>query len=1004
MFEQPILLRPYFWASLVLAIVALMSLDLLCGTQVLSRWTAGSIWASGGAVAADRPAQPGVFHLPGATRELSSAPFQNASQSRTVLEVTNRPGDPEEQPGSNPARNETVRANSPEMVAPVAVQNVPMLTSRQAEQVFDSAALSPQRISGYPTVQTPIGYFPFEGEAADLAAENQSESEQRNIDDSRRQPWVDWSDRGSNRNPIDPADPDQAPMIPLAHPDLNDLAIDEALPQLPTDLPSESLAESSSESLAEPSASLPLVPSTEITPIEPEPDMPTNPLRVHQNMEAAERPAFDRESATAEAQSAPSPPAEEAVVFSAPTQVWPRPEFLLQRVDAASRFTGLENWSAETARILLGITELPSLGDPRALEILQQLTQQAGALEPWVISLSTVATENPDEALGPASLELRRLAYNLRQQADVWIAAHQLAASNFQSLADLDRQELGQFINASYQRLSLPGISSEWSEYLCLEELAAAFSSVPADRKRQQSAARRFLTRLSSPVLDVPQRQFLVEHIDPALVEHLTVAAREELQLSALLAEIEHSQATRSGVALHRVNQHFQNLIWHEASQTQDLANAIDTHFRNANFRMSVSAELLNLLLPQTPEVHEPVNENIFGARVNGQSRVANRLQIRLIPDASRIQMRLEAIGRVFSQTEAERSGFTVQNVGDARFQVFKRLLIGRDGIVSERPQASSKANNRMIGMKSNLDGVPLLGWVARRIAERKIAEQSPQVKNYTEQKLEQSVSDRFDTEIEAQLADMQQYLFQNMIQPLTALDLEPTPLEMRSTDQRVIMRYRLAGFDQMAGNTARPRGLQNSLLSMQIHESTINNLLNRIDLNGQEFSAFELSQHLAEVFGLPPSNDPQAAKAKFEFAPFDPIRIKFSEGLAAIQLNLCKLRIGEGKTWKNLTVTCRFIPHVDGNQIVFLQDGAGVELTGQRLGARDQVAVRAIFTALFKNQYQIPILPENIAARLGPSLTLSQLEVCDGWIGLSVDKAENVAKQRMSGLEPAAR
>jgi hypothetical protein len=59
------------------------------------------------------------------------------------------------------------------------------------------------------------------------------------------------------------------------------------------------------------------------------------------------------------------------------------------------------------------------------------------------------------------------------------------------------------------------------------------------------------------------------------------------------------------------------------------------------------------LLLPDAGEVQEPVNENVFG-EVRGQSRVANRLQIRLIPDTSRIQMRLEAMGKVFSQTEAQ--------------------------------------------------------------------------------------------------------------------------------------------------------------------------------------------------------------------------------------------------------------------------------------------------------------------------------------------------------------
>jgi hypothetical protein len=118
------------------------------------------------------------------------------------------------------------------------------------------------------------------------------------------------------------------------------------------------------------------------------------------------------------------------------------------------------------------------------------------------------------------------------------------------------------------------------------------------------------------------------------------------------------------------------------------------------------------------------------------------------------------------------------------------------------------------------------------------------------------------------------------------------------------------------------------------------------------------------------------------------------------VQLNLKRLRIGNGKTWKNLTATCNFIPQAEGGKILFVQDGSGVELSGHRLNLRDQVAVRAIFTALFKDQYELPILPKNIAQKLGPSATITQLELNDGWLGLSVDKTENLTPQRVTELE----
>jgi hypothetical protein len=97
------------------------------------------------------------------------------------------------------------------------------------------------------------------------------------------------------------------------------------------------------------------------------------------------------------------------------------------------------------------------------------------------------------------------------------------------------------------------------------------------------------------------------------------------------------------------------------------------------------------------------------------------------------------------------------------------------------------------------------------------------------------------------------------------------------------------------------------------------------------------------------------------------------------VQLNLKRLRIGYGKTWKNLTATCNFIPQAEGGKIVFVQDGSGVELSGHRLEPSRPSRRSSYFTALFKDQYELPILPKNIAQKLGPSATITQLELNDG-------------------------
>ena len=925
------------------------------------------------------------FQLPSYTRNVP----ERVNVAAVVLDAENRPEAWQEDQKSNPASSSNQPSKFKSASGPKAI---PLLTPDQAEQVFDppqAQPLLPRNLQPQPVrVQVPVFYLPIDqssaapGQSISPVQTEQQPSTQSLANNPEADVIQDLGSSGSTRSTTET--PEIAPLVPLDHPDWAG-----AHPELLK----EELSKESSDGRLAPSDEITPLPlekpaSALSTPLEPR---PLEPKSVEATPASTEKKANTSEGGSA---------AREKSAVAEPVAPWPKPTFLLERVSGVTFIPGMEPWVRRTSELLDELHTLPNLSDRRVVAILGELEQQTAVLEPLVIRFSTVTTNNADEALGPESLELRRLAYKLRQQIDVWYATHELAVRNINSFGDVDHGVVVNGLLVSRQRLTLPGVNPEWQRYLVLDQLDSAFNSLQSSPQEKRAAARRFLARLHSPILTDEQREFLNHQVSPEMVEQLKVAAREEIRLEALLAEVEALQENRNGVAQHRVNQMFQNLAWHDDSAARELAATLDTHFRNSNFRVSVSAEMLNLLLPDTGEVQEPVNENVFGAEVRGQSRVANRLQIRLIPDTSRIQMRLEAMGKVFSQTEAQRSGFTIQNVGDARFQVFKRLAISRDGITADQPEAWSRSTNKMVGMQSELDGVPVLGWVARRVAERKIAEQSPQVENYTRHRLESTIKQRFDTQIENQLSDMQSYLYSNMIEPLTALELEPTPLEMRSTDSRVIMRYRLAGFDQMGGNTARPRGLQNSLLSMQIHETALNNLLNRIELNGNEYTAQELTEHLANVFGWQSTDTAQSRDATFEFAPFDPIRVTFAHGSAAVQLNLKRLRIGNGKTWKNLTATCNFIPQSEGGKILFVQDGSGVELSGHRLNLRDQVAVRAIFTALFKDQYELPILPKNIAQKLGPSATITQLELNDGWIGLSVDKTENLTTQRVTELE----
>lgn len=688
-----------------------------------------------------------------------------------------------------------------------------------------------------------------------------------------------------------------------------------------------------------------------------------------------------------------------------PKAAWAKPAAIIAELEKLEQIPATADWALDTKEMVKALNWTRSVDDPNAAALIEQLSNQLHQLNQLAISVSTVPASQPEYVQGPLAIELRSFHYDIARRLMIWSYTHQLAKQQRVRFSDMSNQHVLDLINTSQSKLDVTGVGSSWSEYLQLMPLSAAFSSTQLDEEVQCQAARVTLSRLYSPVLSKAQKQFLAEQFDDQLIELLREKASRTVELPKFTETLEKHEYKTSGYTSHKLNGFYQSLLWSTDPASQNLAGQLEGHYRNANFRVSVSDQLINRLLPQTEEIEQPIRDNVMGAQVYGNSRIQNRLLIRLIPDNRKVNLWLEANGKVRSLTQARQSGFRVENLGHSRYRVLKQIAINRSGVQTDAPHAVSDTSSQIVGMSSNLDPIPVVGWVARKIARNKIQESAPMTDMITRQKVEAGAKEQMETEVQSQLAKVSDYLFVNFLQPMIAMDLEPTPVEMRTTNDRVIMRYRLAGRDQMAAHTARPQALADSLMSFQIHESVLNNLFDRIEIAGRSFTATELSDHLANVFG-----NKQAAgsedlnhEAYFEFAPYDPIRVEFKNSKIEISINLKKFKVGKSKTWKNLSVRASFNPHVEGSKLYLLRDETGIRLKGSNLKFRDDVHVRTVFTALVQGQYELNVLPEKFGKQFGSTpLEISQLVLNDGWLGLSFgDPPKAVAQQPVVPATP---
>ena len=678
----------------------------------------------------------------------------------------------------------------------------------------------------------------------------------------------------------------------------------------------------------------------------------------------------------------------------------PPADALIQQIESLRLIPELDSWSTETLLILHQLSRV-ELDTAQTRELYERLATQANVAH----DISEVVRERGENSAETRYdyCEVARLSYRIQRRLAIW-------NSLFESKIQLEVNQ--QAVTQSFGTGSVPHqrlldelasgqIDPVWRDYLMLDSLESVMANTSPGSSKVKSAAREVLARIYSPVLNDEQANYVISVVSPYSIQLLKDVASLPVDEMELLRRIENYELSSSSLAGYYLNDQYQNLLWSEKPDENAIARAIETHYRNANIRLSFSERLLNRLLPKLPEIEQPVDQNIKGARVLGKSRVSNQLRVNLIPDDSQIQFNVETRGDVQSDTVAKTKVFRVTNLGKANFEVFQNVTINTEGIEAVGdPYARSKANQFLVGIESTLDRHPILGALARNIAKNRLQQEASETDQMFKRTVESSVEEQMREQVGEQLQVVRELAYTKLFQPLFGMDLEPEPKQLATTEDQMVVRYRIGGRDQMAANTARPLDSASSLMSFQLHQSAINNAISRIGLNGNQFTIDELVAHLRGFIGAENSAQPSVKSdrhAEIGFAYFDPILIEFQDGQLKVTLNLRSLKIGEkGKVWKNVSLTAAYRFVRDGMKIQLQQNDDGTRIRGKRLRFGDRAAISTVMKVLFKKEYSVESLPDKIAQRIDTSqLEISQLSVSDGWLAVSVDDREfNTAQE----------
>jgi len=180
-------------------------------------------------------------------------------------------------------------------------------------------------------------------------------------------------------------------------------------------------------------------------------------------------------------------------------------------------------------------------------------------------------------------------------------------------------------------------------------------------------------------------------------------------------------------------------------------------------------------------------------------------------------------------------------------------------------------------------------------------------------------------------------------------------------------------------------------MLSVQIHETAMNNILDQLNLHGRRVELVALYKEMSARFNPTrkievPEDLPE--NVYVTFAEEDPIRVDCQDGHVRLTIHLKELmQEGTRNRWTNFTVHAYYAPSADQLDANLYRDGI-IELIGDNrpLPLGQRTALTAIFARVLSRNRKLHVINEQIAQ--APQLRdqqVTQFVIHDGWIGVAL-------------------
>ncbi len=765
-------------------------------------------------------------------------------------------------------------------------------------------------------------------------------------------------------------------------------------------------------------------------PAEPEPatdkpaaEKPTAEETTVEEKPAAEEPA--KEKPAADKPAAEDPPADKPVADK-PAAEEPAADATEANKPVASGLSGLLPEEAP-ADILATLGTLPETWTAWGEGITQKLSDfysappadlaaQRAMIAFLKLKLATVNRALADHQFGSIRNQLISLHGSLARRIDVLEAVLDTATENplaaVNPAIDQAKQDLLAATDVADGYLDVVEGGAAWKTYLrtaevraiasggdlaqILAQISPVLAKLDDASQTSDTAVRAFA---NAPALRTYHRDLgrAVSVLTKVAGTNNKDAVRNQLQ--ALLAGLEKYEASSTTEAAVQVRSAYDALRNLTADGGARLTIALRQHYFNSNIQIAISEGFFNRTLAKSQSEDGGVRDFVLGADVYGSQTTTTFSSFDLIPSERNAVIRINLTGNVDTNTEAYKSSVVIYSNGNSQFFGSKDIFF--DGMTFSTNRAAIQVNssNTPVGASTKLDHMPLLGNFARNLAMDGARKKQPQAEAIAAERVGTRVGPEFDNAVDSQFSELNSKLNEKVVTPLKSDNLYPDFKASRTTDTELQLFSRLMAGDELAGDANLTASLAEGEVALRVHESLINNALDRLQLAGKMMTDEELhlflQGKLTKLRKKPvtlaepkPATGPEADQypQAFVFADTDPLRVKIADGkiMMIIRAGFHREEAKGGDIPPQI-VTVPLTLTVEGEEIVATRGDVSVDPVDPVTNVTAQVARAGVIKGKIQSAFQESRHSRKLTLEKDSptpiSISVTEVTALDGWL-----------------------